>query len=227
MWRPWVCVFVLSVPCLAFSPSSSARGGACRPRNIYRFSTKISPEEDPFHFDGLDEPPTVLPPIEHYLSSTSQAIAYTNERQHFLESLEMWIRLRAIPAWGKLPFKRFVSISLEGELPLYSTQRSGFGSRPPISLDSICQGLLSAAHDPRIDGLFLEISPISIPTAYLQEIRRHMDYMQKAGKELVGFAPTSVTIDQLYLLGGCSARYVSPEAYTSVQGFSVQADFLR
>jgi protease IV len=64
-----------------------------------------------------------------------------------------------------------------------------------------------------------------VSTAALQELRRHMDYFKGSGKKIIGYCPRFITLNQLYVLGGCSERYAVHEAYTESFGFQVQAEF--
>ena len=53
---------------------------------------------------------------------------------------------------------------------------------PPHACVQICQSLQKAALDPRIKGLAIEIGPLAIGWAKVQEIRRYLSYFRQSGK---------------------------------------------
>lgn len=52
-----------------------------------------------------------------------------------------------------------------------------------LSLPQICENLVKAAHDPRIEGVFLSIEPLECGWGKLDEIKRHMEYYKQSGMQ--------------------------------------------
>lgn len=52
-----------------------------------------------------------------------------------------------------------------------------------LSLPQICENLVKAANDPRVEGVFLSIEPLSCGWGKLDEIKRHLEYYKQSGMQ--------------------------------------------
>ncbi|KAJ0829348.1 putative peptidase S49, ClpP/crotonase-like domain superfamily [Helianthus annuus] len=82
----------------------------------------------------------------------------------------------------------------------------------------------SAAYDPHISGVYLQIETLKCGWGIIDEIRRHILDFKKSGKFIIGYAP--VWHEKEYYLGCvCDKLYAPPSAYFSLYGFSRGASF--
>lgn len=54
-----------------------------------------------------------------------------------------------------------------------------------LSLLQICENLVKAANDPRVEGVLLSIEPLSCGWGKLDEIKRHLEYYKQSGMQHV------------------------------------------
>ncbi|EFJ46294.1 signal peptide peptidase [Volvox carteri f. nagariensis] len=135
-----------------------------------------------------------------------------------------WTRFKLAFA---LPWRRFkkdsvLTFTLEGEI---SDQSRGFFDSG-LSLPAVCSCLRKAALDPRVQGVAIEIGPLGIGWAKVQEIKRHIDYFRASGKYVVAWMKQGAE-KEYYLATACSEIYAPPTAYLSLRGFVTGGTFLR
>eukprot|EP00903_Cladosiphon_okamuranus_P015600 g14405.t1 len=158
------------------------------------------------------------------------------EREHFLDiSVEKFKPNK--PSWGQAwrfrlqPFGRLssrtkiVQITLKGSVGL--TSQPQLFKEPELTLFALVKTLKTAAHDPRIKAVLIEFEAPVLSMAATMEVRRAMDYFVQSGKPLWGFTESSVDMTLLCLMGGCTRRIATEEAYCNVIGFSTEAQFFR
>ncbi|CAN0076799.1 unnamed protein product, partial [Ectocarpus fasciculatus] len=98
---------------------------------------------------------------------------------------------------------------------------------PELTLFGLVKTLKTAAHDPRIKAVIIDFDGPALSMAATMEVRRAMDYFTQSGKPLWGFTESSVDLTLLCLMGGCTRRIATEEAYCNVIGFSSEAQFFR
>jgi len=89
-----------------------------------------------------------------------------------------------------------------------------------VCLPSICEGLIKAAYDPRIIGVFVKISPLECGWGKLSEIRRHVEFFNQSGKFSVAYMEEAGE-KEYYLASVFKEIYVSPLGYVFLRGLSV------
>ncbi|KAK9846465.1 hypothetical protein WJX81_004557 [Elliptochloris bilobata] len=129
--------------------------------------------------------------------------------------------LRALP-WRRLKKDSVLVIELDGAI---SEKRQGrFGSAQ--SVPQICRSLQKAAYDPRVCGILLKISPLSVGWARLQEIREYIAFFRQSGKFSMAFLTTGAE-KEYYMASSCEEVYVPPTGNLSLRGLVVAGSFLR
>lgn len=126
----------------------------------------------------------------------------------------------ALP-WQRVKKGSVLTIKLGGSIPEQYQGRFMQG----LSLPQICENLVKAAHDPRIEGVFMSIEPLDCGWGKLDEIKRHMEYYKQSGKFLVGYMAVGGE-KEYYLASVCPELYAPPGAYISLLGLAVQGQFL-
>ncbi|GAX84081.1 hypothetical protein CEUSTIGMA_g11505.t1 [Chlamydomonas eustigma] len=126
-----------------------------------------------------------------------------------------------------LPWRRFkpdsvLVFKLEGDI---SDQGRGRFD-PGLSVPQICQALQKAALDPRVKGLAVEIGPLQVGWAKVQEIRRYLKYFRQSGKFMIAYMKLGGE-KEYYLASAFEDIYTPPSASLSLRGFAVTGTFLR
>ncbi|CAM9551241.1 unnamed protein product, partial [Hapterophycus canaliculatus] len=98
---------------------------------------------------------------------------------------------------------------------------------PELTLFGLVKTLKTAAHDPRIKAVIMDFDGPALSMAATMEVRRAMDYFTQSGKPLWGFTESSVDMTLLCLMGGCTRRIATEEAYCNIIGFSSEAQFFK
>lgn len=93
-------------------------------------------------------------------------------------------------------------------------------------MPQICQALQKAALDPRIVGICIEIAPLQIGWAKVQEIRRYVDYFRQSGKFSICYMKQAGE-KEYYLATAFQEVYCPPSASVNLRGFAVTGSFLR
>ncbi|KAL6747559.1 peptidase family S49-domain-containing protein [Haematococcus lacustris] len=127
----------------------------------------------------------------------------------------------ALP-WRRFKDKSVLAIKIEGDIPDQSKSWVEQGSSVP----QLCEGLRKAALDPRVSGLAIEVGPLGVGYAKLQEIRRYISYFKASGKFSVAYMKQAGE-KEYYLASACKEVYAPPTASISLRGFVVGGTFLR
>lgn len=137
--------------------------------------------------------------------------------------------------WGQVPWKKigtevFVKVKLSGSLSIVDDPVTFFTIREKEAISilpeftNLC---LLGAYDPRVQGLFIEISSLSCGYAKLSEAKRWIEFFRQSGKPVIGYA-THVTEKEIYLARSFSEFYVPPLGNNvDLRGFSASAQFFR
>lgn len=126
-----------------------------------------------------------------------------------------------------LPWRRFkkgsvLVIELGGSLPEKVQGRFSPGTSLPV----VCACLRKAALDPRINGIYIKISPLALGWGKMLEVRRHLEYFNQSGKWSVAYIERGG--EKEYFMGTAATKLiVPPTAQLSLRGFSVSGTFLR
>ncbi|KAI8476080.1 MAG: peptidase family S49-domain-containing protein [Monoraphidium minutum] len=136
----------------------------------------------------------------------------------------LWSRLKMAFA---LPWRRFkkgsvLAFKLEGEV---SDKLQGRFA-PGFSVPQICSALEKAAVDPRIEGIAVEIGPLAVGWARMQELRRYVELFKASGKYAICYMKIA-TEKEYYLASAFGEIYTPPSASIRLTGFSVAGTFLR
>eukprot|EP00775_Hariotina_reticulata_P006975 gene6975-7190_t len=191
-------------------PLHSTRGATVQPAVAAAASTSSNKDDKdtPKHRDWVPD------------ASSLAALQFTPQTS----SERMWTNFKLLFA---LPWRRFkkesvLAFKLEGEIP---DQLQGRFS-PGFSLPQICDALEKAAVDPRVVGIAVEISPLAIGWAKLQELRRYVKLFRDSGKFTIAYM--KVAGEKEYYLGTAFEElYIAPSANLRLAGFSVAGTFLR
>lgn len=170
---------------------------------------------------GVAEPVVAEPPAEAPTEALPEGLLLYQEPSG---GEKFWTSFKLAFA---LPWRRFESESvlvfkLEGDISDQSRGRFD----PGLSVPQICQSLQKAALDPRIKGLAIEIGPLAIGWAKVQEIRRYLSYFRQSGKFTMVYMKQAGE-KEYYLASACEEIYTPPSASLYLRGFAVSGTFLR
>ncbi|CAN0923466.1 Serine protease SPPA, chloroplastic [Linum grandiflorum] len=138
------------------------------------------------------------------------------------EGFLLKLRLMFAPPWQRVPQGSVLTIDLGGTI----TDVKGRWFGPPLALPEMCENLAKAANDPRISGIYLQISLMECGWAKLDEIRRHILAFRKSGKFVVGYMST-FREKEYYIGCACDELYAHALSPFSLYGFTLQSMFLR
>jgi protease-4 len=113
---------------------------------------------------------------------------------------------------SKNPFENFSFGSLSTEVP--------------VGLDDLLADLKKAESDDHIKGIFLELSPISVGSATLEEIRNAVIDFKKSKKFVISYGET-YTQGAYYLASVADKIYLNPAGSVEWKGLSAQIMFYK
>eukprot|EP01033_Poteriospumella_lacustris_P015346 gene15348-10973_t len=92
-------------------------------------------------------------------------------------------------------------------------------------LTNLC---MLGAYDPRVHGIFVDLTSLSCGYAKLDEAIRWIDFFKQSGKPVIGYA-TTVTEKEYYLSRAFSEFYVAPTGDNNfdLRGFALSSSFYR
>eukprot|EP00899_Mesostigma_viride_P014295 jgi/Mesvir1/22867/Mv25883-RA.1 len=171
------------------------------------------PEGDGQASDDVDALLKELPEPLQFTKASDAQLAWTSFRLRF-----------ALP-WRRVPYKSVLKLELGGELgdklPAPFSGSAGASS----SLPQVCQNLIKAAHDPRIEGVYIKLTPLACGWAKIEELVRHLRYFNTSGKFSICYL--EVGGEKEYVVGrACKELYAPPSAYLTLKGLSVTGSFL-
>lgn len=143
--------------------------------------------------------------------------------------LTRWNLFRQYP-WKRIKGKFILKAKIGGELPLEAVS-SGFSFAPkdpePVeSLTDLINLFNYAAHDPRVQAVFIEIDRFACGYAKLIELRRIMNYFRKSGKEIIGYCSSGAE-KEIFVGLSCDQFFIPPDGGLDLRGFSGGATFFR
>jgi Peptidase family S49 len=83
-----------------------------------------------------------------------------------------------------------------------------------------------AAYDPRVAGLLLQLEPLAIGWASVQELAAHIEFFRKSGKPTIAVVRRCRELE-FALAATCEEIYIPPTAWVWLSGFSVGGVFVR
>ena len=81
---------------------------------------------------------------------------------------------------------------------------------PGLSIPELCDCLEKATYDPRISGLFLNISPVAAGWSRLSELKRYLELFKRSGKATVAYMEIAGE-KEYYIASMCDQIYLTPE----------------
>src|SRR4030088_1665930 len=139
-----------------------------------------------------------------------------------------WLISRIRQAIGRPP--GYVIFVLESDLPALPDpprplwQR--FTSRPRLSVKELSERFDAIARDPRIKGVILQLLPVGVPMATLQDLRELVGKLRQSGRRVVAWAPFYTT-GTYYLACACDEILLMPTGTVQPLGFASTGMFLR
>jgi len=130
-------------------------------------------------------------------------------------------KIMAQAPWKQIRWGSVLAIEVGGGL---SDKPAGIFSSD-VTLPQLSSCLKKAAHDPRITGVFLKISPLACGWAKLEELKRHLRYVTQAGKFTTAYMEIA-TEKEYYLAAACEEVFIPPSAYISLKGVALSGTFL-
>jgi hypothetical protein len=85
------------------------------------------------------------------------------------------LRLVTQAPWKRVRYGSVLGVTVGGAL---SDSPVGHFSAD-VTLPQLCSCLKKAAHDPRIEGVYLKITPLACGWGKLEELRRHISYLRQ------------------------------------------------
>eukprot|EP00798_Chlamydomonas_sp_ICE-L_P012520 gene12520-15736_t len=124
--------------------------------------------------------------------------------------------------WRSVKQDSVLTFKLEGSI----SEQSRPSFDPGVSIPQVCSALQKAALDPRVKGIMIEIGPLAIGWAKLQELRRYILHFKESGKFNIAYL-NRASEKEYYLATAFDEVYMPPSASLSLRGFSVSGQFLR
>lgn len=124
----------------------------------------------------------------------------------------------------------WLHLDIYGSLPEYdppSGLTGALAGGDTQTLQSVLTSMEMAAHDERIDGVVLQLSAANdAGRGKLEEIRRAVDRVRKAGKPVLAFAD-NIDLDVLFTAAGCDSFFCPPPAYIYIAGLDTAAPHVK
>ena len=122
----------------------------------------------------------------------------------------------------------YLHISLAGEIPEYVPYdgfEDFFGSSG-LDMHSIRKSLKMAAVDDRINAVVLQIDPLMIGYAKVQEIQQSIESFRNSGKKVFAYFDLATT-KEYYLATACDSIFSAPEGMFLLTGVRAELTFYR
>eukprot|EP00981_Chlorochromonas_danica_P000436 scaffold96_cov167-Ochromonas_danica.AAC.43 len=82
------------------------------------------------------------------------------------------------------------------------------------------------AHDPRVEGILIDLGGLSCGYAKLQELRQYINYFKQSGKPVIGFS-NGASEKEYFIASSFTEFYIPPEGTLDLRGLSSTASFVR
>ena len=159
--------------------------------------------------------------------------SYHSTMSRWWRSFRLW---SPVP-WRRISGARILKIKLSGSLSVGPSTPVNWMTRLLIdstakeeervdSLADFSRLMMLAANDPRIVGVFIELSSLECEFGMLQEALRAIQYYRQSNKLVIGYSETA-SEGELFLATSFDEFYMPPEGDLNLRGFSSSAFFLR
>jgi protease-4 len=131
-----------------------------------------------------------------------------------------------------VPRKAILMLDLRGGVieHVHTSPALRLSRGPRLAMLDIVEGMQSAATDPRIKGLLVDVSAVSAGYAHVQEIRDAIARFRASGKPTCAFAETfgemSPGLKAYYLATACDTIIMQPSGALGLTGLLSQAMFI-
>lgn len=132
-----------------------------------------------------------------------------------------------------VPDKTILLVSLDGpisdrapENPFASFNFNEMNANRALGLDEILASLKNAAEDPKVKGIYLDLSTIDAGIATVEEIRNALLDFKKSGKFIVSYSEV-YTQKSYYLASVADKIYLNPAGSMEIKGLSGQVVFFK
>jgi protease-4 len=113
-----------------------------------------------------------------------------------------------------------------GKNPFGNFSFTSFSSETPLGLHDILADLDKAAKDPKIKGIYLDLSAVATGMATLEEIRNSLIAFKKSGKFIYSYGET-YTQGSYYLASVADKIFLNPAGGMEWKGLSAQIMFFK
>lgn len=117
-------------------------------------------------------------------------------------------------------------IEIEREDPFAGLSIFGAGSRKPIGLAQLRQTIEHAKSDPKIKGIYLNISYPMTGYTIIEEIRQSLLDFRKEGKWVVAYSEL-MSESAYYLASAADKIYLNPEGELEFNGLAIELTFFK
>lgn len=107
-----------------------------------------------------------------------------------------------------------------------SSFSNGFMQSDMSGMNDILANIESAATDPNIAGIFLELSTIGTSTANIEEIRNQLFKFRESGKFVISYCET-MSQGAYYLATASDEIYINPQGSLDIHGMAAQVMFYK
>ncbi len=128
---------------------------------------------------------------------------------------------RAKPVIAVFTFDKPIAEKPSGEqLPLFTA------AEPP-SLKELVERMKKAKNDNNVKAVVLLLDEVDVSLAQCEELRRAIEGIKKAGKDVYAHIDTVLTTHSLALAAGASRISATPTAIIMISGFNAEAPYVR
>jgi protease-4 len=128
-----------------------------------------------------------------------------------------------------LPDRFVLSVRLEGSLAEVQTTSPPLPSmedREPLTVPEIYSMFDKAARDPRVRGVYLRPAGIAAGWAKVEEVRRGVERVRKAGKPVYAWL-RAPRLKEYYIASAADKVYMSPEDLLDAKGLRIEATYFK
>lgn len=129
--------------------------------------------------------------------------------------------------------KSVLYMNLNYDIPERSTEENytamlmGFNKNTDMSgLNDIIANIDAAKNDPKISGIFLELSSVGTTTANIEELRHHLTGFRESGKFVISYSD-NMAQNAYYLATAGDEIYVNPDGMLDIHGMATQIMFYK
>ncbi len=128
-----------------------------------------------------------------------------------------------------LPDRFVLNVKLEGalsEVQTTSPPLPSMADQEPLTVPELYSLFDKAARDPRVRGVFLRPAGISAGWAKVEEVRRGIEKVRKAGKPVYVWL-RAPRLKEYYLATAADRVYMSPEDLLDAKGMRIEATYFK